>query len=82
MSPVPEKKTGKAGTVRRKRRGVMSLVAEDPMMEILSPVGLVKLEESRCAGSESRGSCPEGVDVAVGGRRTDVMMMCGTRWVR
>lgn len=81
MSPVPEKKTGKAGTVRRKRRGLKSEVAVDPTIDSLAV----------CCAPDPRLDSPEGVDArdmlsgveaAVAGSCTEVMMTCGTRKLR
>ena len=67
--------------------GVMSDVQDDPMIEILAGV-LVNMEGLRRPGDVARvlDLCVSGVDdgfgvdAAVGGRLTDVMIICGTRW--
>ena len=74
MSPVPEKKTGKAGTVRRNRRGFMSDVAVDPMMDSLADCSSLDVSDESLEGDVAR-DWVLGVDVVVAGRRTDVMIM-------
>ena len=94
MSPVPEKKRGRAGVSMRKRRGLKSEVAVEPMMVRVSTtssfagasaVGLVcgSVDESGSEGSvEGVCGCVTGREVGIWlsrVRRREVMMTWGTR---
>ena len=62
----------------------MSDLAVEPMMEIFDALFSANMEGFMREGSVPRESfvAVEGVEAAVGGRRTEVMMMCGVRCVR